>query len=160
MLIDILISKVRVKILELFLANPDSIYHVREIVRRVAEEINAVRRELARLEKTITETEKAFKEASSKFNQKELDEAISIISEKKSHLENMQKEHIDTIARIRAFEIRKLEQQDTKNKISRMILCPTSTVRTSSHSCRQNQKFRQTRKTLLHSTFKRYRGVG
>jgi len=52
MLIDLLISKVRVKILELFLGNPDQIYHVRDIVRRVGEEINAVRRELARLEKT------------------------------------------------------------------------------------------------------------
>ena len=52
MLIDILISKVRVKILELFLGNPGQIYHVRDIVRRVDEEINAVRRELARLEKT------------------------------------------------------------------------------------------------------------
>jgi|SRR3989344_1072162 len=51
MLIDLLISKVRVKILELFLANPQESYHVREIVRRVEEEINAVRRELARLEK-------------------------------------------------------------------------------------------------------------
>lgn len=52
MLIDILISKVRVKILELFLGVPGQSYHVREIVRRVGEEINAVRRELARLEKT------------------------------------------------------------------------------------------------------------
>ena len=52
MLIDILISKVRVKILELFLGNPGENYHVREIVRRVGEEINAVRRELARMEKT------------------------------------------------------------------------------------------------------------
>ncbi|OGD93054.1 hypothetical protein A2697_01970 [Candidatus Curtissbacteria bacterium RIFCSPHIGHO2_01_FULL_41_44] len=52
MLIDLLISKVRVKVLELFLGNPGEIYHVREIVRRVDEEINAVRRELARLEKT------------------------------------------------------------------------------------------------------------
>jgi len=52
MLVDILISKVRVKVLELFLGNPGQIYHVREIVRRVDEEINAVRRELARLEKT------------------------------------------------------------------------------------------------------------
>lgn len=52
MLIDLLISKVRVKILELFLGSPDQTYHVREIVRRVAEEINAVRRELSRLEKT------------------------------------------------------------------------------------------------------------
>lgn len=52
MMIDLLISKVRVKVLELFLGNPDQIYHVRDIVRRVDEEINAVRRELARLEKT------------------------------------------------------------------------------------------------------------
>lgn len=52
MLIDLLISKVRVKVLELFLGNPGQIYHVRDIVRRVAEEINAVRRELSRLEKT------------------------------------------------------------------------------------------------------------
>lgn len=52
MLIDLFISKVRVKILELFLGNPDQIYHVRDIVRRVDEEINAVRRELSRLENT------------------------------------------------------------------------------------------------------------
>ena len=52
MLIDILISKVRVKAIELCLAVPGKSYHVREIVRRVDEEINAVRRELARLEKT------------------------------------------------------------------------------------------------------------
>ncbi|MEK7580664.1 MAG: winged helix-turn-helix domain-containing protein [Patescibacteria group bacterium] len=52
MIVDILISKVRVKIFELFLGNPGQMYHVREIVRRVEEEINAVRRELARLEKT------------------------------------------------------------------------------------------------------------
>lgn len=51
MLIDLLISKVRVKVLELFLGNPDQSYHVRDIVRRVEEEINAVRRELARMEK-------------------------------------------------------------------------------------------------------------
>jgi predicted nucleotidyltransferase len=48
---ELLISKVRVKILELFLSNPEHSYHVRDIVRRVSEEINAVRRELARLEK-------------------------------------------------------------------------------------------------------------
>lgn len=52
MLVDLLISKVRVKIFELFLGNPGQNYHVRDIVRRVDEEINAVRRELARLEKT------------------------------------------------------------------------------------------------------------
>lgn len=52
MLVDLLISKVRVKIFELFLGNPGQNYHVRDIVRRVDEEINAVRRELSRLEKT------------------------------------------------------------------------------------------------------------
>ncbi|MBI3341668.1 hypothetical protein HY024_00940 [Candidatus Curtissbacteria bacterium] len=51
MLNELLISKVRVKILELFLSTPEANFHVRDIVRRVSEEINAVRRELARLEK-------------------------------------------------------------------------------------------------------------
>lgn len=48
---DIFVSKVRVKMLQLFLSSQESLFHVREIVRRVDEEINAVRRELARMEK-------------------------------------------------------------------------------------------------------------
>jgi len=48
---DIITSKVRVKVLELFLSDPTEMYHVRGIVRAVGEEINAVRRELTRLEK-------------------------------------------------------------------------------------------------------------
>lgn len=51
MLKDLIISRVRVKILTLFLANPNTIFHVREVVRQTDEEINAVRRELAHLEK-------------------------------------------------------------------------------------------------------------
>lgn len=47
---DIITSKVRIKILELFFSNLDEMYHVRGIVREVGEEINAVRRELERLE--------------------------------------------------------------------------------------------------------------
>jgi len=47
---DIITSKVRVKVLELFLANLKEMYHVRGIVREIDEEINAVRRELERLE--------------------------------------------------------------------------------------------------------------
>ena len=48
---DIITSKVRIKILELFFSNIREIYHVRGIVRGIDEEINAVRRELAKLEK-------------------------------------------------------------------------------------------------------------
>lgn len=48
---DLIISRVRVKMLTLFLSNPSMIYHVREVVRQLGEEINAVRRELAHLEK-------------------------------------------------------------------------------------------------------------
>lgn len=48
---DIITSRVRVKIIELFLRDVKEIYHVRGIVREVDEEINAVRRELERLEK-------------------------------------------------------------------------------------------------------------
>lgn len=48
---DIITSKVRIKILELFFSNLKELYHVRGIVRETSEEINAVRRELAKLEK-------------------------------------------------------------------------------------------------------------
>lgn len=51
MLEDIIISRVRVKILTLFLTHPGTIFHVRDIVRKVDEEINAVRRELGHMEK-------------------------------------------------------------------------------------------------------------
>ncbi len=50
-LADIITSKVRIKILELFFSNLKEVYHVRGIVRETSEEINAVRRELAKLEK-------------------------------------------------------------------------------------------------------------
>ncbi len=48
---DIVISRVRVKVFNLFFQNPGQIFHVREVVRRTDEEINAIRRELAHLEK-------------------------------------------------------------------------------------------------------------
>lgn len=46
---DILVSKVRVKMLELFYTDPGEMFYVREITRKIKEEINAVRRELDRL---------------------------------------------------------------------------------------------------------------
>ncbi len=48
---DIITSKVRIKVLELFFSNMKELYHVRGIVRETGEEINAVRRELTKLEK-------------------------------------------------------------------------------------------------------------
>lgn len=51
MLDDIITSKSRVKLLNVFLSSPSEMYHVRELVRRTNDEINAVRRELAHLEK-------------------------------------------------------------------------------------------------------------
>lgn len=51
MLKDLVVSRVRVKILTLFFSFPGKIFHVREIVRQTQEEINAVRRELQHLEK-------------------------------------------------------------------------------------------------------------
>lgn len=48
---DIITSKVRIKVLELFFSDLTEMYHVRGIVRETDEEINAVRRELERLEK-------------------------------------------------------------------------------------------------------------
>src|SRR5258708_27560026 len=51
MLADFITSKSRITLLDVFLANPFEMYHVRELVRRTGDEINAVRRELAFLEK-------------------------------------------------------------------------------------------------------------
>lgn len=51
MLKDLVVSRVRVKILTLFFSFPNKIFHVREVVRQTQEEINAVRRELLHLEK-------------------------------------------------------------------------------------------------------------
>ncbi len=51
MLGDIITSRVRVKLLTTFLTANDTIIHVRELVRRTREEINAVRRELSHMEK-------------------------------------------------------------------------------------------------------------
>ena len=51
MLRDIIVSKVRVKLLQTFLDRPDELFYVRQLVRKTDEEINAVRRELGRMEK-------------------------------------------------------------------------------------------------------------
>ena len=51
MLKDLMVSKVRVKLLQTFFYQPDEIFYVRQLVRKVDEEINAVRRELARMER-------------------------------------------------------------------------------------------------------------
>ena len=50
MLKQILISRVRIRILEKYLLNPHISFHVRGLVRELNEEINAVRRELINLE--------------------------------------------------------------------------------------------------------------
>lgn len=46
---DFMISRVRVKIMELFFSQPTEMFFVREITRQTREEINAVRRELDRM---------------------------------------------------------------------------------------------------------------
>ncbi len=43
---DFIVSKVRVKLLEEFLSHPAEMFYIRELTRKVDEEINAVRREL------------------------------------------------------------------------------------------------------------------
>ncbi|MEK9175895.1 MAG: transcriptional regulator, partial [Patescibacteria group bacterium] len=51
MLSDVITSRSRVKLLNVFLSYPSEMFHVRELVRRTGDEINAVRRELSYLEK-------------------------------------------------------------------------------------------------------------
>lgn len=59
MLSDFITSKSRIKLITVFLTYPYEMFHVRELVRRTHDEINAVRRELAFLEKNgVLEKEK------------------------------------------------------------------------------------------------------
>jgi len=51
MLADLITSQSRIKLLGVLLAQPSEMFHVRELVRRTGDEINAVRRELLFLEK-------------------------------------------------------------------------------------------------------------
>jgi hypothetical protein len=51
MFADLITSKSRITLLNVFLSSPNDMIHVRELVRRTNDEINAVRRELAFLEK-------------------------------------------------------------------------------------------------------------
>lgn len=51
MLQDLIISKCRVKLLQIFFHQPNELFYIRQLVRQTGEEINAVRRELIRLEK-------------------------------------------------------------------------------------------------------------
>lgn len=48
---DFMMSRVRVRLVELFYGNPNEMYYVRQITREIGEEINAVRRELDRMAK-------------------------------------------------------------------------------------------------------------
>lgn len=47
---DFIISRVRIKLLTIFLAKPGEMYYVRELTRLAKEEINAIRRELKRMQ--------------------------------------------------------------------------------------------------------------
>ena len=51
MLADLITSQSRIRLLNVLLAKPSEMYHVRELFRRTDDEINAVRRELLFLEK-------------------------------------------------------------------------------------------------------------
>lgn len=47
---DFIVSKVRVKLLEVFLIDPEVMFYIRELTRKIGEEINAVRRELIHMQ--------------------------------------------------------------------------------------------------------------
>lgn len=49
-LTDFMVSRVRAKLIRIFLSHPSEMYYVRELTRLAKEEINAVRRELARMQ--------------------------------------------------------------------------------------------------------------
>lgn len=66
-------SKTRVKLLKLFYGNPNRSFYVREITRKIDEQINSVRRELANLQNvgiitSDTSNNKVYYEVNQKFD--------------------------------------------------------------------------------------------
>ena len=51
MLQDLMVSKVRAKLLQTFFSQPKEMFYIRQLVRLINEEINAVRQELKRMDK-------------------------------------------------------------------------------------------------------------
>ena len=49
---DFVVSKVRVKLIETFLTDPEEMFYIRELTRKIDEEINAVRRELLNMKQS------------------------------------------------------------------------------------------------------------
>ena len=89
-------SKTRVKLLQLFYSNPNRSFYVREITRKIDEQINSVRRELANLLSigiivSRNDNNKLYYEVNQKF---EYNTALSEIFSNKSKVkENSEKEH-------------------------------------------------------------------
>ena len=89
-------SKTRVKLLQLFYSNPNRSFYVREITRKIDEQINSVRRELANLLSigiilSRNDNNKLYYEVNQKF---EYNAALSEIFSNKSKVkENSEKEH-------------------------------------------------------------------
>jgi hypothetical protein len=87
-------SKTRVKLLQLFYSNPNRSYYVREITRKIDEQINSVRRELANLLSigiiiSRNENNKLFYEVNQKFEyNKALSEIFSNKSKSKENNDN------------------------------------------------------------------------
>ncbi len=85
-------SQTRVKLLHIFLINPDEQYFVRELTRDLESQINAVRRELQNLEEIGIINEVEVKEGDSKQNRKfyKADTKFVLYSELKSILQKSQ----------------------------------------------------------------------
>lgn len=99
-------SKTRVKLLSLFLNNPNRPFYVREITRKIDEQINSVRRELANLLsvgviKSATEKNRLYYESNQKFiYYSELQSIFSAISSASPAIkETKEEEHITKMFR-------------------------------------------------------------
>ena len=78
-----------------------------------------------KLQEEIDETEKEFRKANEKFDSKEFASMEKLIQEKKNIIENIEKEYIEIISRIKSLESKKAEQQEIEKRISAMKSCPT-----------------------------------
>ncbi len=87
--------------------------------------ITAKSEQIIKIEKEIIEINKQFDEIKDKFDENKLQQLTKIIEENKIKKQEINKELIDLITKVKSFEIRKKQIDDIKKKISNIQLCPT-----------------------------------
>ena len=85
----------------------------------------AKREQSVKLEQEITSIKNRFEQASKDFNEKEFDEILNLLKERKEYLEIIRKDLTDAQIKLSSFTSKKSELTSLKSQIQALTKCPT-----------------------------------